>query len=307
MRISGNQRTVWLLIGLLALPAAAAERDGAQIFAQTCAACHGSQGQGDGPGARDLDPRPRDLTARQIRFRSTPNGSAPTDEDLARTIRNGLPGSAMPGFGALLSDSELSRLVAFVQSLRPTESAEQPAPTPIELAEVHDPGPTTLSDGRALYLLVGCWRCHGLSGRGDGPSAKTLTDEDERSMRSTNFRRAPFKGGREAETLVRALRTGLNGTPMPSYDEAMMLSSADIGDKPSLEGMIDDEDAQRLDRFLAQSPPPETLAAMPRSERDALRDTRLAALAHYVISLERRSGAGYRLFVEQPELEGRKP
>ena len=50
---------------------------GARLFARTCAACHGRQGRGDGPAAADLDPRPRDLSARQIRFRTTPSGHAP--------------------------------------------------------------------------------------------------------------------------------------------------------------------------------------------------------------------------------------
>ena len=68
-----------------------AER-GQRLFAQACAACHGSEGQGDGPGAADLDPAPRDLTARHFRFRSTANGLHPRPEDLTRTIREGLPG-----------------------------------------------------------------------------------------------------------------------------------------------------------------------------------------------------------------------
>jgi hypothetical protein len=40
-------------------------------------------------------------------------------------------------------------------------------------------------------------------------------------------------------------------------------------------------------------------------ERTELRDRRLAALAHYVLSLDRREGLVYRLFHEEPEREGR--
>ncbi len=43
-------------------------RRGAKVFARACAACHGTGGKGDGPGAADLDPPPRDLTTRQFRF-----------------------------------------------------------------------------------------------------------------------------------------------------------------------------------------------------------------------------------------------
>ena len=69
---------------------------GKRVFTRACAACHGGGGKGDGPAAGDLDPPPRDLTSRRYRFRSTTTGSLPTPDDLARTIRHGLPGSQMP-------------------------------------------------------------------------------------------------------------------------------------------------------------------------------------------------------------------
>ena len=92
---------------------------GAKIFARSCAACHGRNGQGDGPGAADLDPPPRDLSTRRYRFRTTPTGTLPRPEDLKRTIQQGLPGTAMPAFEDLFSETEMADLVAFIYSLRP--------------------------------------------------------------------------------------------------------------------------------------------------------------------------------------------
>jgi mono/diheme cytochrome c family protein len=49
-------------LALAALPLAAAEPDGAALFAETCAACHGPGGRGDGPLAGQLSTAPPDLT-----------------------------------------------------------------------------------------------------------------------------------------------------------------------------------------------------------------------------------------------------
>jgi hypothetical protein len=50
-------------------------------------------------------PRPRDFSSGKFKYKSTAAGEPPTDEDLLRTIRDGLPASAMPYFAGLLSIS----------------------------------------------------------------------------------------------------------------------------------------------------------------------------------------------------------
>ena len=280
---------------------------GDKIFRRACAACHGVQGMGDGPGAADLDPPPRDLTSRGLfRFRTTPNGTRPRPEDLVRTVREGLPGSSMPAFDDLFSDAELDDLIAFLYSLQGLRSDER-IPEPLALADVPASSPELVEQGHALYLLVGCWRCHGLRGAGNGPSGKTLTDEQGRPMPSTDFRHAPFKGGRTPEAVVRALRTGLNGTPMPSYDEAMMLVRSDVGDMPSLEGQVSTGEQAVMEGFLRDSPTREQMDGMSDADKAMLRDRRLAALAHYVLSFGTRDGLASKLFRQEPEKEPRTP
>ncbi len=309
--------TLLLLLLAAAIPATGHERDedarleesirrGAETFRRACAACHGPGGRGDGPGADDLDPRPRDLTSRQYRFRSTPNGELPRPEDLERTIRRGLPGADMPAFGDLFSRQELDDLIHFVYSLQTPQVFDGSPPAALPPSPVPPPTPSSQRDGRALYAMVGCWRCHGVSGAGNGPAGRTTTDEDGRRLRPTDFRYDPFKGGRTPEDVVRALRTGLNGTAMPSYDEAMLISSEDPGDTASLGGRLDESLRSAVEAFRESSPTPQQLAAMDAAERAALRDRRLADLAYYVLSLERRRGAGYRLFRERPERELRE-
>jgi mono/diheme cytochrome c family protein len=212
----------------------------------------------------------------------------------------------MPGFGSLFSDREISQLIGFIYSLRPDADETLAPPDPMALPAVEPPEPATIEEGRALYLLLGCWRCHGVNGAGRGPSAATLTDENERPIHSTDLRYDPFKGGREAEAVVRTLLTGLNGTPMPAYGEALLVTREDAGDRPPDEELTP-ADRELLDEFVEASPTRATLEAMAEEARLALRDRYLGALAHYVLSLSRRRGAAYWLFREEPEREARLP
>ena len=269
-------------------------REGAKIFARACAACHGREGRGDGPAADQLKPPPRDLTSSRFRFRSTPSGAPPLPEDIERTIRQGLAGTDMPGYGRLFSDREIGALTAYLESIR---EARSPVPPAMTIAPPALPdGERTRAEGRAAYVLSGCGTCHGDRGDGRGSSSATLTDELDRPIAVPDFRYHPLKGGRDVVAIVRTLRTGMNGAPMPSYDEAMLFGAEDLETLP-----------ESLRAQLPDSPTRAEVRALTRADRDALRDRRLEALAHYVLSFDRRRGAGFRLFREDPEREARSP
>src|SRR6476659_5764528 len=74
--------------------------NGKVLYTQHCANCHGDQGDGNGPAARFLYPRPRNFGEAKFRLATTAN-SMPTDDDLMRVITRGMPGSAMFPFGHL--------------------------------------------------------------------------------------------------------------------------------------------------------------------------------------------------------------
>ncbi len=86
------------------------------LFRQHCVHCHGVTGDGKGPTAAFLNPYPRDYRRGVFKFKSTPNGSRPTQADLKRILVNGIPGTSMPSF-ALLPDSEIEALVDYVTYL----------------------------------------------------------------------------------------------------------------------------------------------------------------------------------------------
>lgn len=73
--------------------------EGAAIYAENCAQCHGASGKGDGPWAAAMTPPPADLT------RLSEDGTFPRRHVLSVIDgydRTGLPGQDMPEFGLLL-------------------------------------------------------------------------------------------------------------------------------------------------------------------------------------------------------------
>lgn len=194
-------------------------RVGRAAYLQHCARCHGIAGQGDGRDAPRFYPRPRDLTAGVYKFRSTASGSSPTDDDLFQTLTRGLPGSNMPDWQHL-DEATRWQLVEYLKSLSPRFQELPPQPVTM----VPDPGPkgVDLAKGNALYEQLGCAACHGSSGRANGPSASTLTDDWGLSIRPANLTQGwNYRGWSDARSILQRLLTGIDGTPMPSYAEAV--------------------------------------------------------------------------------------
>ena len=278
-------------------------RRGARVYAGTCAPCHGPAGRGDGPGAAEIDPPPRDFTAAKFRLRSTRSGERARRSDLEETVRCGVPGTVMPAFGVLLSRDDISDVVGFVLSLG---SRVRPGPEPEALAIPAFPAPTVgdLRDGRAVYLALGCWKCHGLDGSGRGPSAAKLVTDEGVPIKPRDFRHGPFKRGRAPETVARAAVSGLIGTPMPSHAEVLVIPRESIDAVASSLPVTARKD---LDEFREKAPSSAEVLALDDAAWQTLRDANLVALALYVMSLGQRDSFAYGLFGRMPELEGRGP
>lgn len=92
------------------------------IYTQNCAACHGPQGYGDGPGGKALPVKPFDLTTHFFQH----------DEQYHfQTILNGR--GYMPAFGSRLSQDQLVDVIAYVRllSLRARQQNADPNSTPL--------------------------------------------------------------------------------------------------------------------------------------------------------------------------------
>src|SRR5262245_12296232 len=91
---------------------------GKQLYGNHCASCHGETGDGNGPAARFLYPKPRNFRDAKFRLVTTTN-RVPSDDDLMHVINRGMPGSAMFPF-AHLSESDRKALAATVRQLSRT-------------------------------------------------------------------------------------------------------------------------------------------------------------------------------------------
>jgi len=204
-----------LLAELAVDPAAGA------LYQRACGACHGDQGDGRGEAARHLDPLPQDFARGVFKLRSTPTGSLPNDEDLRRTVREGVPGTAMPAFRDRLSAGQIAMMVQVAKRFAPRFAEERPeASIPIPSEPPDDAGSRKI--GATLYRRYGCVECHGPSGRGDGPAAAGLRDDKGIPIRAYDFTRpGRMKGGHRPADVYRTLATGMDGTPMPSYRDSV--------------------------------------------------------------------------------------
>ena len=221
-----------LAAALVLAPAAAAQPQpdlgseeqvaaGKVVYDKWCGQCHGDDGAGEGIAAPHVLPKPRDFTSAKYKFRSTPFGALPTEEDLARSIRNGLPGTSMPAFPEL-TDTQVENVIHYLKTFAAdwqdpaayAEAVEMPSPPPYSEERA--------AEGKEAYVRIGCARCHGDEGRGDGSSAPTLRDDWGHFIRVADLTMPwTFRGGATREELFRTLTTGLYGTPMAAFGDAL--------------------------------------------------------------------------------------
>jgi len=190
-------------------------RAGKPLYLRECSACHGERGDGKGPGAEFVEPRPRDFTKGVFKLRTTPSGQPPTTADVLRTIERGIPGTAMPSF-SFLTEQERRQIAAYI--LDRADLLDGPEPQAIVDPGQSPPGSVqSVARGKEVYARLQCGACHGEGGKGDGPSSKTLVDDDSRPIAVRDFTAGVFRGGGEPKDLYYRFTTGLDGSPMPAY------------------------------------------------------------------------------------------
>ena len=192
--------------------------DAKMNYRRYCVGCHGDLGDGNGENAMWLDPKPRDFTLGVYKCRSTPTGTLPTDEDLFNTIARGLITSNMPPWNTF-TKQERADLVAYVKHFSPRFQKEK-AGAPIEIPPEPEITADRVKAGQEVFGRVQCWKCHGVTGQANGPSASTLTDDLNRPILPYNFHdETRFKCGTSDQELYKIFMTGLDGTPMPSWSD----------------------------------------------------------------------------------------
>ena len=225
-------------------------KHGQAVYMKRCVQCHGVNGDGNGPTAVHMYPRPRDYTRAIFKFTSTPYGSKPRREDLVATVRRGITGTSMPSFDRI-SDKEVEAVVDYVlvlaqrgeieyQLVMEADAAEELDPEYVEEyvgdvvngwkdARSEETQPLTpqpiLNDelaaaGREAFLSKGCSKCHGNDGRGH---TQDNIGEDSwgYATRAADLTSGMLHGGQRPIDIYRRILNGINGTPMPGFGRAL--------------------------------------------------------------------------------------
>lgn len=222
---------------------------GYAVYSKYCTQCHGVNGDGNGPAAPFLHPKPRNYTHGVFKFTSTPYGKKPRRADLIRTVRRGVTGTSMPSFDRL-SDPEVEAVVDYVIALSQRgelerelamiafEDEELPDKEGIEevisgvllpwqdssnqiVMPVSSMPPMTdesVLAGHQLFLEHACNKCHGKYGRGGSmENVEVGMDTWGNKAAAADLSSGMFRGGERPIDIYRRIYSGINGTPMPAF------------------------------------------------------------------------------------------
>jgi len=194
------------------------------IYLKRCSQCHGVDGDGLGVAAEYMYPLPRDFTMGLFKYKTTDSDSEfPTDDDLRITIRDGLIGTAMPGWKELLSDAEIDALIEKIKVMGywDGESPEELGSNPIEMGLMPAATPEMLAVGQEQFLEI-CAACHGNEGRGNITSGKRLADDAGARIWPRNLTRPEsWRVTMDTQDIFQRLSVGIPSSPMPEHTTAL--------------------------------------------------------------------------------------
>jgi DMSO reductase family type II enzyme heme b subunit len=203
---------------------------GKGVYFKKCVWCHGADGAGSGASVKRLLTKPRNFNQGTFKIRHTGSGQLPTDEDLFLTVKNGLPGSAMPPWDGILTDTQIKQVVAFVKTELVKDRSfedEDEELTVIDYGTQIPSSEESIAQGKEVFMnKAKCVECHGVEGRGNG----NLTQRDDwgfpifpadlsKPWNIRGNRRDPYN----PQNIFREVSTGLNGTPMPSFHDELSI------------------------------------------------------------------------------------
>lgn len=262
---------------------------GREQYAMYCVGCHGESGDGEGPAARFLAPKPRDFRKGRVKFAAVPANTLPRDEDLVNTMNHGLPGTSMPAWN-LVSDEDKLAIVAYLKTFSEVWQKEAPGvPVPIKPDPWRKKPERGIAEGERVYHgIAACSSCHPayatrsaiaehmktfdlpVAGfRDDMYGAVEKESDWGAPIKPPDFLLDRTKIASTREELVRVIAAGVGGTAMPSWGDA--LTDKQIWGLAyyveSLIALRDTPGGAALKRALAAQPPFTSPKAEPPPEK----------------------------------------
>ncbi|MBI3155743.1 MAG: c-type cytochrome [Burkholderiales bacterium] len=188
---------------------------GKEIYDRRCTWCHGAEGDGGGASKDFLNPPPRDFTSGNYKIKTSWfEEMAPADEDVFRMIRDGMPGTSMPGWGDILGEQDMWDLVAYVKSFA---GFDAPPAKMVDFGTQVQSSAESIEQGRKLFEDGDrCVECHGKSGKGS-LSKRLKGDAGERTWPRNLTKAWTYRGSAEPKDIFTRIATGIAGTEMPSF------------------------------------------------------------------------------------------
>lgn len=186
---------------LLARPGLAALADGAMLYQQHCAVCHGVDGNG-GVGVPLNLP---DFLA------------VASDEYLRATLIHGRPGRVMPAFTGF-GDESVDAIATYIRGWSTQAAPDYPAERLSGRPE----------HGEKLFATH-CASCHGDKGQGGAGTGVTFSRPRQAPIMAPALDNPGFQRSVSDAMLKATLLRGREGTPMPSI-KALGLNEADADD-----------------------------------------------------------------------------
>nr|MBN1229286.1 c-type cytochrome [Anaerolineae bacterium] len=173
-----------LLQTVLALEGGETLAAGLTLYAENCAACHGTNLEGTA-----LAPS---LTSVEL--------LASTDTEIERIITQGMPGTLMAGWGNTLTPDEIAQVIGLIR--RWSDLQESGIELPAIEVPVVAATPEMIAEGAQLYTIA-CKACHGVDALGS-PMAPALNSQQ--SLAET-----------PDAAIYQIIAQGVPGTLMPAW------------------------------------------------------------------------------------------
>jgi len=190
---------------------------GKEIYDKRCTWCHGADGDGAGAAKDRLNPPPRDFTSGNYKIRSSDFADpTPNDDDIYRMVRDGMPGTAMPGWSDLLAEQDMWDLVAYVKTFA---KYEKPPAKQVDYGTQISSSTESIEKGKKLFEDGDrCVECHGKTGKGSA-SKRLKGDAGERTWPRNLTKPWTFRGSNDPKDIFTRISTGIAGTEMPSFTD----------------------------------------------------------------------------------------
>jgi DMSO reductase family type II enzyme heme b subunit len=209
---------------------------GKQLYEKRCMHCHGEAGDGAGWAAPYVNPKPRDFTFGIYKFRTrheTADGNRlPSDEDIYRSIAQGLHGSSMPGWEGFFTSQQIWQMVHYIKTFSELFEEDKPGSELDFSGEIASSADSIAKGKQYFEEDFDCISCHGTAGRGNGQQALDGLEDDwgSRIWPANLARPWTYRGGHARRDIFRNISLGINGTPMPAFADPDLMAEAKLMD-----------------------------------------------------------------------------